>query len=98
MARILPMPKLSDTMEEGAIAGGLKKEGDSVEEGDPLAEIETDKATMEYESTEEGTLLKIIVSDGGKADVGAPMAVIGEKGEAFDLDALPKRYIYDADN
>lgn len=88
MARILPMPKLSDTMEEGAIATWAKKEGDQVEEGDLLAEIETDKATMEYESPEEGFLLKILVGSGKRADVGAPMAIFGDKGEAFDLDAL----------
>ncbi len=90
MARILPMPKLSDTMEEGAIATWAKKEGDKVQEGDLLAEIETDKATMEYESPEEGVLLKILVSPGNRANVGAPMAVFGEPGEKVDVEKLLK--------
>jgi pyruvate dehydrogenase E2 component (dihydrolipoamide acetyltransferase) len=88
MAEIIEMPKLSDTMEEGAIGNWLKKEGDFVEEGEPLVEIETDKATMEYESPEEGILLKIVVGNGEKCQLNAPIAVIGEKGESFDLSSL----------
>ncbi len=89
MARVIEMPKLSDTMEEGGIANWLKKEGDSVKEGEPLVEIETDKATQEYESPAEGVLLKIIAQPGGKAvPLRGPIAVIGEKGEKVDLDAL----------
>jgi pyruvate dehydrogenase E2 component (dihydrolipoamide acetyltransferase) len=89
VARVIEMPKLSDTMEEGGIANWLKKEGDSVKEGEPLVEIETDKATQEYESPAEGVLLKIIAQPGGKAvPLRGPIAVIGEKGEKVDLDAL----------
>ena len=89
MATLVTMPKLSDTMEEGAVASWLKKQGEKVEEGEPLAEIETDKATMEYESPEEGYILKLVIGDGGKAPVGAAIAVFGEtKDETYDLDAL----------
>jgi pyruvate dehydrogenase E2 component (dihydrolipoamide acetyltransferase) len=89
MARLMPMPKLSDTMEEGAIAKWLKKVGDKISEGDPLAEIETDKATMEYEATDSGFILKLVVEAGGKTKVGGPIAVLGDKkDETFDLNAL----------
>ncbi len=70
-------------MEEGAIASWLKKEGEFVEEGETIVEIETDKATMEYESPEEGTLLKIIVGDGQKCGLGDVICVLGEKGEDY---------------
>ncbi|SMF83638.1 pyruvate dehydrogenase complex dihydrolipoamide acetyltransferase [Pseudobacteriovorax antillogorgiicola] len=88
MAEIIEMPKLSDTMEEGAIASWLKEEGDFIEEGEAFVEIETDKATMEYNSPEEGTLLKILVKGGEACELNAPICVIGEKGEDFDLDKL----------
>src|SRR3954462_3335743 len=88
MARVIDMPKLSDTMEEGGIANWLKKEGDSVKEGEPLVEIETDKATQEYESPEEGVVLKILVNPGKSVPLRTAIAVIGEKGEKVDLDAL----------
>lgn len=88
MATVITMPKLSDTMEEGAIAEWLKKEGEFVEEGEILAEIETDKATMEYESPEEGVLFKIIIAKGDKGDVGVPMAILAEEGEKPDVNAL----------
>ena len=81
MAHIIEMPKLSDTMEEGGIATWLKKEGDAVKEGEALVEIETDKATQEYESPEEGILLKILVPAGKSVGLRTPIAVIGEKGE-----------------
>ncbi len=84
MARIIEMPKLSDTMEEGRIARWLVKEGDSIEVGDPIAEIETDKATMEYGSPDDGTILKIIVPSGGQCALNAPIAVIGEPSENPD--------------
>ncbi len=84
MAVIIEMPKLSDTMEEGGISNWLKKEGDEVAEGEPLVEIETDKATMEFESPEAGILLKIILPAGKKCALNAPIAVIGEKGENPD--------------
>lgn len=90
MATIIEMPKLSDTMEEGAIASWLKKEGDVVEEGEPLVEIETDKSTIEYASPEDGTLLKILVQGGTSSPLRAPIAVIGEKGESFDLTKIIK--------
>lgn len=90
MAQVIEMPKLSDTMEEGAIASWLKKEGEFIEEGEAFVEIETDKATMEYNSPVEGTLLKIIVPAGKGAALNAPIAVVGEKGEKVDLDALAK--------
>ena len=92
MAVLIEMPKLSDTMEEGGIANWLKKEGEQVEVGEALVEIETDKATMEYESPEEGVLLKIIVPAGKKVGLNAPIAVIGEKGEdpASVMKSAPK--------
>lgn len=88
MAIIIDMPKLSDTMEEGAIASWHKQPGDLVKEGDILAEIETDKATMEYESPEKGYLLKILVEAGSSCELNAPIAVLGEKGETFDPSML----------
>jgi len=81
MATIVNMPRLSDTMEEGVVAQWLKKVGDKIEEGDILAEIETDKATMEFESFHEGTLLHIGVKDGEAAPVDTLLAIIGEEGE-----------------
>ncbi|PTX60883.1 pyruvate dehydrogenase E2 component (dihydrolipoamide acetyltransferase) [Kordia periserrulae] len=88
MAEIINMPRLSDTMEEGVVASWLKQVGDKVEEGDILAEIETDKATMEFESFHEGTLLYIGVQEGETAPVDTLLAIIGEEGE--DVDALVK--------
>ncbi|WP_138434884.1 pyruvate dehydrogenase complex dihydrolipoamide acetyltransferase [Winogradskyella algicola] len=81
MAEVINMPRLSDTMEEGTVATWLKKVGDKVEEGDILAEIETDKATMEFESFNEGTLLHIGIQEGETAKVDALLAIIGEEGE-----------------
>ena len=81
MAEIITMPRLSDTMEEGTVAKWLKKVGDKIEEGDILAEIETDKATMEFESFHEGTLLHIGIQEGDGAPVDAMLAIIGDKGE-----------------
>ena len=75
------MPRLSDTMEEGTVAKWLKKVGDKIEEGDILAEIETDKATMEFESFHEGTLLHIGIAEGDGAPVDTLLAIIGEEGE-----------------
>jgi len=82
MAEIIRMPRLSDTMEEGNIVGWLKKVGDKVKPGDILAEVETDKATMELESFHEGYLLHIGVPE-GPAPVNAILAVIGKQGEDF---------------
>ena len=86
MAEIINMPRLSDTMEEGVVATWLKKVGDKVVEGDILAEIETDKATMEFESFYEGTLLHIGVQEGETAPVDSLLAIIGDEGE--DVAAL----------
>ena len=83
MAEIITMPRLSDTMTEGVVAKWLKNIGDKIEEGDILAEIETDKATMEFESFHEGTLLHIGVHEGETASVDALLAIIGEKGEDY---------------
>jgi len=81
MATVIDMPKLSDTMTVGRLVRWLKNEGDIVKEGDMLAEVETDKATMELENFVEGTLLKQVVESGNKVPIGAPICVIGEPGE-----------------
>lgn len=88
MATIIEMPKLSDTMTEGTLVKWLKKEGDKVANGDVLAEIETDKATMEMAAFDEGILGKIYVAAGSKAPLGAALGVIVEEGEAIP-DAPP---------
>ncbi len=84
MAEIIRMPKMSDTMEEGVIASWLKKVGDEVKSGDILAEVETDKATMEMEAYEEGTLLYIGVKEKESIEVNGVIAIIGKKGENID--------------
>ena len=82
MATDILMPALSPTMEEGKLAKWLVKEGDSVQSGDAIAEIETDKATMEVEAVDEGTLAKILVEEGTEGvKVNTPIAVIAEEGE-----------------
>ena len=81
MAEVINMPRLSDTMEEGTVATWLKKVGDAISEGDILAEIETDKATMEFESFSEGVLLHIGIQEGETAKVDTLLAIIGEDGE-----------------
>ena len=86
MASKLTMPKLSDTMTLGVLLKWYKREGETVEAGEVVAEAESDKATMELEAFDAGTLLKIVVPDGGKVPVGGLLAVIGEKGE--DISAL----------
>ena len=86
MATVINMPRLSDTMEEGVVAKWLKNVGDKIEEGDILAEIETDKATMEFESFYEGTLLHIGIPEGGSSPVDVLLAIIGEEGE--DISAI----------
>ncbi|MEP2935836.1 MAG: pyruvate dehydrogenase complex dihydrolipoamide acetyltransferase [Gilvibacter sp.] len=87
---VITMPRLSDTMEEGTVATWLKKEGDQVDEGDILAEIETDKATMEFESFYSGTLLKIGIQEGGTAPVDEVLAIIGPKGT--DVEGILENY------
>ena len=84
MAELINMPRLSDTMEEGTVAKWYKKVGDMVKEGDILAEIETDKATMEFEAFQEGELLHIGIEEGGTAPVDSLLAIIGDKGEDID--------------
>ena len=81
MAEVILMPRLSDTMTEGVIAAWHKKIGDPVKKGELLAEIETDKATMELESYKDGTLLHIGADKGGKIQVNDLLAIIGKQGE-----------------
>src|SRR5215471_533558 len=88
MAEVILMPRLSDTMTEGVIAEWHKNVGDTVKKGDLLAEVETDKATMELESYKDGTLLYIGVDKGGKLQVNDLLAIIGNKGE--DISGLVK--------
>ena len=82
MAEVIKMPRLSDTMEEGVVSQWLKKVGDKVSEGDILAEIETDKATMEFESFYDGTLLHIAIEEGETVNVDSLLGIIAE--EDFD--------------
>src|SRR5271154_4048370 len=93
MAEVIKMPKMSDTMTEGVLAKWHKKVGDKVKSGDVLAEIETDKATMDFESYSDGTLLYIGVEEGKAVPVDAMIAVIGAEGEdyhaALDASAAP---------
>src|SRR3954462_11422308 len=84
MANIIEMPKLSDTMTVGTLVKWLKKEGDAVKSGDMLAEVETDKATMELESFFDGTLLKIFAPGGSQVALGAPLCALGKAGEKVD--------------
>lgn len=87
MATIIEMPKLSDTMTAGTLVNWLKEEGDAVSNGDMIAEIETDKATMELEVFDDGILLKQFVAAGDQVDIGTPIAAIGEKGETVEAPA-----------
>jgi pyruvate dehydrogenase E2 component (dihydrolipoamide acetyltransferase) len=87
---VVTMPRLSDTMEEGTVATWLKKVGDAVEEGDILAEIETDKATMEFESFQSGTLLHVGLQEGESAKVDALLAILGPKGT--DVENIAKNF------
>ena len=84
MSEELVMPRLSDTMEEGTIGRWLVHEGDAFAEGDVLAEIETDKATMEFQAYDAGTVLRILVGDGETVALGAPIAIVGAEGETAD--------------
>jgi pyruvate dehydrogenase E2 component (dihydrolipoamide acetyltransferase) len=83
MAKILEMPKLSPTMEEGVLSAWHKKEGDAIAVDDLLAEVETDKATMEFRSFDKATLLKILVAPGSEVKLGQPVAIVGDPGEDF---------------
>ena len=86
MAEIINMPRLSDTMTEGVVATWLKKVGDKIQSGDILAEIETDKATMEFESFHDGYLLYIGIHEGETAPVDTLLAIIGKENE--DISSL----------
>src|ERR1700756_1278709 len=83
MAEVVKMPKMSDTMTEGVLAKWHKKVGDKVKSGDVMAEIETDKATMDFESYQDGTLLYIGVEEGKAVPVDALIAIIGKEGEDY---------------
>jgi pyruvate dehydrogenase E2 component (dihydrolipoamide acetyltransferase) len=87
----IQMPKLSDTMTEGTLVAWKKKKGDQVSAGEVLAEIETDKATMEWESPEDGTLREIYVQEGGKVNVGEKIAFIGGEGEEAPKEEAPEQ-------
>src|SRR5499426_62757 len=88
MAAQVVMPKLSPTMEEGQLSRWLKKEGDKVSMGEPLAEIDTDKATMEMQALSAGVLRKILIKEGETVPLGQPIAIIGEPNE--DISELLK--------
>ena len=81
MAQIIGLPKLSPTMEEGVLIRWVKKEGDRVSPGDLVAEVETDKANMDFNLEDEGTLLKLLVKEGETVKLGAPVAILGNPGE-----------------
>ncbi|MCE9576537.1 MAG: dihydrolipoamide succinyltransferase, partial [Deltaproteobacteria bacterium] len=86
MAQILGLPKLSPTMEEGVLIRWVKREGDKVAPGDLVAEVETDKANMDFNVEDEGVLLKLLVKEGATVKLGAPVAILGKAGE--DITAL----------
>src|SRR3954465_7369160 len=86
MAQIIGLPKLSPTMEEGVLVRWTKKEGDKVSPGDLVAEVETDKANMDFNIEDGGVLLKLLVKEGDTVKLGAPVAIIGKAGE--DVTAL----------
>src|SRR5438477_4120305 len=81
MATVITMPRLSPTMEEGVLLKWTKKAGDKINPGDVIAEVETDKANMDFPLEDEGTLLKLLVQEGETVKLGAPVAVLGEPGE-----------------
>src|SRR5689334_5306650 len=86
MAQIIGLPKLSPTMEEGVLVRWTKKEGDKVSPGDLVAEVETDKANMDFNIEDDGVLLKLLVKEGDTVKLGAPVAILGKAGE--DVSAL----------
>src|SRR5260221_6244438 len=87
MATLIVMPRLSPTMEEGVLLKWTKKEGDKISPGDVIAEVETDKANMDFLLEDEGTLLKLLVKEGDTVKLGAPVAILGEPGE--DVSGVP---------
>ena len=90
MANIIEMPKLSDTMSVGTLVKWHKKTGDIVKNGDILAEVETDKATMDLENFDDGTLLDIFVEEGNEVPIGSPLAAVGEPGEEVNVSTKEK--------
>ena len=95
MATIIEMPKLSDTMSVGTVVKWHKQRGDKVSEGDVLAEIETDKATMELENFENGVLLKVFVEEGVEVAIGSALAAVGEEGEVIEDIEVPDPAVED---
>src|SRR6476659_11265332 len=89
MASVIVMPRLSPTMEEGVLAKWTRKVGDKIAPGDVIAEVETDKANMDFPLEDEGTLLKLLVKEGETVKLGAPVAILGQPGE--DVGALEKQ-------
>src|ERR1700739_4129085 len=87
MASVILMPRLSPTMEEGVLAKWTKKEGDKISPGDVIAEVETDKANMDFPLEDEGVLLKLLVNEGDTVKLGDPVAILGEPGE--DANSVP---------
>ena len=88
MAETISMPKLGFDMAEGTLVRWVRNEGEQINKGDVLAEIETDKATVEVESSASGVVLKLLVDQGAVVPVSTPIAVVGEKGEKVDVAAL----------
>ena len=84
MAQIIGLPKLSPTMEEGVLVRWTKQEGEKVSPGDLVAEVETDKANMDFTIEDEGVLLKLLVKEGDTVKLGAPVAILGKAGENID--------------
>src|SRR5262245_5534566 len=84
MASFIVMPRLSPTMEEGVLLKWVKKEGEKVAPGEVIAEVETDKANMEFPLEDEGTLLKLLAKEGETIKLGAPVAILGNPGENID--------------
>ena len=89
MAKIIGLPKLSPTMEEGTLVRWVKQEGDAIEVDDLIAEVETDKATMEFRSFDRGVLLKQLAPEGATLSPDQPVAIVGGKGD--DISALLKK-------
>jgi len=85
MSTIIEMPKLSDTMTVGTVVKWHKQVGDEVSNGDILAEVETDKATMELENFDDGVLLQLLAEEGDEVEIGKPLAVVGEQGEQLPV-------------
>ncbi|MDA0378368.1 MAG: dihydrolipoamide acyltransferase, partial [Bacteroidetes bacterium] len=90
MAIAVEMPKMSDTMEEGVLAAWLKEEGQPIAAGDVVAQVETDKATMDLEVYDDGVLLKRVIGEGDAVPIGGLIAILGKEGE--DISAILAKY------